>query len=112
MRRELGGDRFWWLSMDRFGENSAQVLSPVHMGWACENLFAWGGRILGGMSSLIRGWALGSAFGMISGVGIELLKKLFQACSPLPGLRRHPLRIMRSILMAQFNGIYNFSAVP
>jgi predicted membrane protein len=108
MRRELGGDQLWWPNMDRFGEDGAQVLFPVHMGWAYGNLFAWGGRILGIMSSLIRVWALGSAFGMMFGVGIELLKRLFQVCSPLPGLRRHLLRIMQSILMAQFNRIYNF----
>jgi hypothetical protein len=67
-----------------------------------------GSRILGGMSSLIQVRALRSAFGITSCVGIELLKRHFQACSSLPDLKRHPLRIMWSVLMAQFNGISSF----
>jgi hypothetical protein len=42
MRRELGGDRFWWPSMGWFGEDGAQVIFPVPMGWAYGNLFVWG----------------------------------------------------------------------
>jgi hypothetical protein len=65
-------------------------------------------EFLGSMSSLIRVRALRFVSRMMSGVGIELLKRHFQVCLSLPTLRRHPLRIMRSILMAQFNGISNF----
>jgi hypothetical protein len=105
MRRELGGDQFWWPSMSRFGEDGAQVIFLVLMRWACGNLFVWGGRILGGMSSLIRVWALRSAFGMMNGEGIVLSKRHFLACSLLPDSGRLPLRIIWSILMVLSNGI-------
>ena len=94
--------------MGRFGGFDDQVLLLVPMGWACGNLFAWDGRILGGMSSLIRVTTLRFAFGMTFGVGIELLKRLFQVCSSLLVVRRHPLQIMWSVLIAQFNRISSF----
>jgi hypothetical protein len=30
MRRELGGDRFWWLNMVLCGEVGARVISEAH----------------------------------------------------------------------------------
>jgi hypothetical protein len=103
----------WWRSVlvakyGRVGEDGALAISLVLTGWAFGNIFVWGGRFLGGMSSLTRGMARRSVSGMMSGVGIELLKRHFRGCSLLLVGRRLPFRIMWSILMAQFNGIFNF----
>jgi branched-subunit amino acid ABC-type transport system permease component len=106
--REPGGDRSWWPSMGRFREDGAQAISLVLTGWAYKNIFVLGGRILGGISSLTRAMARKSLFGMISGVGIELLKRHFQVYSPLPVLRRLPFQIVWSNLMVRPNGIFSF----
>ena len=63
-----------------------------------------GGRFLGATLDLILARALRFAFGMMFGVGIELLKRLFRVCISLPGSRRHPLRIMWSAQMEPSNG--------
>ena len=44
------------------------------------------------------------AFGMIFGVGIELLKRFFRVCLFLLALRRHPLRTIWSAQMESSNG--------
>jgi hypothetical protein len=75
--------------MGRLGGDGALESFLVCMGWACGNLFVWGGRILGGFLSLILKRALRFAFGMMFGVGIGLSKRLFQACSTLLDSRRH-----------------------
>ena len=80
MRREPGGDRFWWPSMGRIRGDGARESFLACMGWACGNLFAWGGRILGGFLSLILVRVLRFAFGMMTGVGIGLSKRLVQHC--------------------------------
>jgi hypothetical protein len=64
------------------------------MGWAFENSFVMGGRLLGAISVLILVRAPRFAFGMMFGVGIEPLKRHFLVCSSLLVPRRLPLRIM------------------
>jgi hypothetical protein len=53
MRKELGGDRCWWQSMGRIGEVGVRELFQARMGWACENIFVWDIRILGGSLSMM-----------------------------------------------------------
>jgi hypothetical protein len=80
--------------MGQFGGGGAQGTLPVLMGWVFGNLFVRVGRLLVLISGLIWPRAQRSIFGMIFGVGIELLKRLSLACFILQALRRLPLRIM------------------
>jgi hypothetical protein len=75
------------------------------MGWVFGNLFVWGDKFLGAISYLILARAQRSAFGLMFGVGIELLKRLFLACLTLQASRRRPLRIMWRDQMELSNGI-------
>jgi hypothetical protein len=39
--------------MGRIGEVGARESFQVRMGWACENLFVWDDRILGGFVNMM-----------------------------------------------------------
>jgi hypothetical protein len=54
MRRVLGGDRFWWLSMGLLGVVGTLVIFLSLMGWFGSS-FAWGGVIFSGILDLTRG---------------------------------------------------------
>jgi hypothetical protein len=58
--------------MGRTGEVGAQGTSLALMGWVSGNTFVRVGRFSGTISSLIRVRVLGSAFGRIFGVEVEL----------------------------------------
>jgi hypothetical protein len=63
--------------IDNLGRRGLVVL----MGWVFGNLFVGDDRLLGIISGVIFLRAQRSAFGMIFGLGIELLKRLFlRAC--------------------------------
>jgi hypothetical protein len=94
--------------MGWIGGDGAQGTLLVLMGWVFGNLFVGDDRLLGIISGVIFLRAQRSAFGMIFGLGIELLKRLFLACLILPISRRHLLRIMWSDPMELSNGIYSF----
>jgi hypothetical protein len=96
MRRKLGGDRFWWLSMVLCGEVGDLVSLMRLMGWGIGSIFVWGGAILRGTLDLTLGLALGLVFGRMFGVGRAMSKTLFGVCLALPVSRRHLLRIMWS----------------
>jgi hypothetical protein len=97
MRRMLGGDQFWWLSIGLSGEVGALVILLRLMGWGFESLFVWGGKILRGTLDLTLGLAPGSVFGRMFGVGRVLSKTLFLVCLALVDLRRRLLQIMWSV---------------
>jgi hypothetical protein len=107
MRKGRGGDWFWWPSMGQFGGVGTQVIFLVLMEWVSENLFVWDGRVLRVILDLIWARALRYVFGMMFGVGIDLLKLSFLGCLVLLVLRKRPLRIMWSELMVLSNGIFS-----
>jgi hypothetical protein len=74
------------------------------MGWAFGNTLIRVGRFLRAISDLILVRALRFAFGMIFGVGIELLKRLFLVCLSLPASRRRPLQIIWCTQIESSNG--------
>jgi hypothetical protein len=80
--------------MGLFGGVGAHVIFLVLMEWVSENLFVWDGRVLRVILDLIQARALRYVFGMMFGVGIDLLKLNFLGCLVLLVLRKRPLRIM------------------
>jgi hypothetical protein len=86
MRRMLGGDWFWWLSIGLSGEVGALVILLRLMGWGFGSLFVWGGK-----------------------VGRVLSKTLFLVYLALPDLRRHLLRIMWSVPTVSSSGTLSFT---
>ena len=93
--------------MGQFGGVGTQVIFLVHMEWVSRNLFVWGGRFLRVTLDSIQARALRYVIGMMFGVGIDLLKLRFLGCLILPVLRKCPLQIMWSDLMALSNRIFN-----
>jgi hypothetical protein len=57
------------------------------MGWVFGNTFVRVDRFSGTTSGLIRVRVLGSTFGRIFGVEIELSRRFTLTCIPLPALR-------------------------
>jgi hypothetical protein len=45
MKRTLGRDRFWCLSMSLFRVVGALVILLSHIGWGFGSLFVWGDEI-------------------------------------------------------------------
>jgi hypothetical protein len=105
MRRMLGEDRFWRLSMGLPGEVGALVILLRPMGWGFGSLFVWGGIISRGILGLTLGLARRLVFGRMYGVGRFPSKTLFLVCLALPDLRRRLLRIMWSVPMVSSSGI-------
>jgi hypothetical protein len=58
------------------------------MEWVSRNTFVWGDKLSRGTFGLIRERALGFVFGMIFGVGIDLLRRRSLGYSTLPGSRK------------------------
>jgi hypothetical protein len=98
---EIGFGSKIWGGLEGVG---AQGTSLDLMGWVFGNTLVRVGRFLGAFSDLILARALGFAFGMIFGVGTELLKALFLVCLALPASRRRPLRTIWSAQMELSNG--------
>jgi hypothetical protein len=77
MRRMLGGERSWWLSMGLLGVVGTPVLFLSLMGWGFGSIFVWGGKTSNATLDLIQGFETRSVFGRMFGVGIVLSKTSF-----------------------------------
>jgi hypothetical protein len=104
IRRVLGGDRFWWLSMGllRVVGTLVVLLSPMGRGFG--SLFAWGGIILKGTLDLTQGLDPRPVFGRMFGMGKALSKTRFLVCLTLLDAGKRLLRIIWSILMVSSSG--------
>jgi hypothetical protein len=74
--------------MGRFREVGTPELFQVLMEWVFGNTFVWGGKLSRGTFGLIRDRALGFVFGMMFGVGIDLLRPRSLDFSTLLGSRK------------------------
>ena len=99
----------WWRSVlvakygSVWGGWHSRDISRSH-GWVFGNTFVRDGRFLRAILDLILAIALRSTFGMMCGVGIELLQRLFLVCLSLPASRRRPLQTIWSAQMELSNG--------
>jgi hypothetical protein len=70
--------------MGWYGEVGAPEIFPALMEWDSGNIFVWNGRFSRVTLDSTRGRALRLVFGMMFGVGIDLLKLHIPGCSILP----------------------------
>ena len=77
MRRMLGGERSWWLSMGLLGVVGTPMLFLSLMGWGFGSIFVWGDETSKAILDLIQGLVPRSVFGRMFGVGSVLLKISF-----------------------------------
>ena len=80
------------------------MIFPVLMEWDYGNIFVWGDKFSRVTLDLTWERALRFVFGMMFGVGINLLKLHFPGYSILPASRKCLLRTMWSDLMVLPNG--------
>jgi hypothetical protein len=102
----------WWRTVlvakyGQFGEVGVPKILPVLMEWGFGNTFVWDGKFSRVTLDSIRGMALRFDFGMMFGVGIDLLKLLSPGCSILPASRKRLLQTMWSDLMVLYNRTSN-----